>query len=404
MKTTYLFHINTSYAEIPKSEIKSVCKNSYIPFLKMLDRYELGTILLNLTGLSIEYFSENNREVLNLIKQLLEIDKLRITGCTYSHPILPLLPSDDIRKQIKWHKDLVENHLDTSPVGFFPPELAVDPTLPKYLQEVGYKWIFVDGEALINSKKYPNSHSPTRKQPSRLSSHLIKVDQSKGLRKLIRTFKGFRMLKNHENTIDLTTKRMKTPDSAEGFPVIPAFTALTVGTQLATSKRIRWINPKRQIAVWEKIRQRHEGKKSIMVPYAADLEFFGYMGYLAPGIALDPQSFGEFMLLAADHGYNSHIPDDNDWKAADSIYLKSSSWSVDQNWELWTQDPDNIKLEKICAEIRFKLVFCDDEEIQKRAWKYLLIAENSDGRGWDPLPERKLNCFSAAIRALQLLD
>ena len=157
MKSSYIFHINTNYAEISKSELPQVEKTSYLPFLNLLQNNDVGTVLLNITGLSLEYFKDNNPSILKLIKELLASNKIRVTGCTYSHPILPLLPSEDIRKQILLHKELVEEYLETKPIGFFPPELAVDPVLPNYLLELGYKWMFVDGEAMIYSAPFPKS-------------------------------------------------------------------------------------------------------------------------------------------------------------------------------------------------------------------------------------------------------
>jgi hypothetical protein len=44
-----------------------------------------------------------------------------------------------------------------------------------------------------------------------------------------------------------------------------------------------------------------------------------------------------------------------------------------------------------------------DVENKGDIWKKLLLAENSDGRGWDPIPERRKDCFKAAIEALELL-
>ncbi|MHA2249058.1 MAG: polysaccharide deacetylase family protein [Candidatus Kariarchaeaceae archaeon] len=403
MKSVYLLHINTSYAEIPKSELSMVSEKSYLPFFRLLQKYDLGSVLLNITGLSIEYFVKHDKTVLKIANELIQSDKIKIAGCTYSHPILPLLPSDDIRKQIKLHKKLVQEYLNTTPIGFFPPELAIDPILPNYLIEEGYEFIFCDGETIQNSIEFPNSYSPVRKQPTRLTSHLLAVDKTWGIRKLYRTLNAFRLLRKQEKNLDLSTKKMLTIDPSVTFPVLPGFSAINTTTQLAVSRRVPWVTPKRQIKVWKKIRERHEGKESIFVPYATDLEFIGYRE-IAEGMGINPSEFIDFMRMAVDNNFEPEIPTKSDWKNASPTYVKSSSWTPDQNWELWTRDPDNIKLELLCDEIRSKLRIYEDGSKKEEIWKYLLIAENSDGRGWDPIPERKLDCMDAAVKALNLLE
>jgi predicted glycosyl hydrolase (DUF1957 family) len=402
VKTCYVFHINTSYAEIPKLKLPIVSKKSYIPFLKLLQKHDLGTVFLNLTGLSIEYFHKEATEVLDLIKNLIDNDKIKILGCTYTHPILPLLPSDDTRMQIKIHQELVENHLETSPVGFFPPELSVDPILPKYLQEFGYEFMFVDGEALRYSQTHPNWHSPANNPPKRLTSHLMEVDHARGIRKVIRTIRAFREVQREEKRIDISTVKMDSISPTNGFPVVPCYTAITTGTQLAVSKRVPWVNTKRQLKLWNKIRTRHEKNPSIFVPYATDLEFIGYRD-IAPGMSIKPEIFVDLMQKGIDNGFIPQIPEKSDWADAQTNYLKSSSWAPNQDFELWSRDPDNLKLELLCDEIRSKLMNFDDTEIKDKIWKKLLLAENSDGRGWDPIPERRKDCFKAAIDALELL-
>ncbi|TFG10179.1 hypothetical protein EU534_01320, partial [Candidatus Heimdallarchaeota archaeon] len=63
---------------------------------------------------------------------------------------------------------------------------------------------------------------------------------------------------------------------------------------------------------------------------------------------------------------------------------------------------DNKKLERLCNEARWYFAHLSESDITEEMWKHLLLAENSDGRGWDPIPERRLDCFSNAYEAIEL--
>jgi hypothetical protein len=90
-------------------------------------------------------------------------------------------------------------------------------------------------------------------------------------------------------------------------------------------------------------------------------------------------------------------------KPTDLGYMKTGSWAPDLSLDIWTKDEDNKKLERLCEEIRWYFRQLHPEEINVEIWKHLLLAENSDGRGWDPIPERRLACFSHALEALKLI-
>jgi hypothetical protein len=81
----------------------------------------------------------------------------------------------------------------------------------------------------------------------------------------------------------------------------------------------------------------------------------------------------------------------------------------------WATDPDNQRLNDLCAEAAALLRLAEAlrpsegarHELDVRltaAWQALLLAENSDGRGWAPLAERRLFCYGQALRAIALAE
>lgn len=78
----------------------------------------------------------------------------------------------------------------------------------------------------------------------------------------------------------------------------------------------------------------------------------------------------------------------------------------------WTRDPDNVRLDKLSADASIRIRQVEDQlnilekfgfdvsksiDTLKVAWKLLLLSENADGRGWNPIPERRLFCFNNLI-------
>jgi alpha-amylase/alpha-mannosidase (GH57 family) len=82
-------------------------------------------------------------------------------------------------------------------------------------------------------------------------------------------------------------------------------------------------------------------------------------------------------------------------------YVKAGSWEPDRMVDVWWRDPDNMRLNALCDEARFYLIRGEAPE-EGEGWKHLLLAENSDGRGWGPLPERRLDCYFHALKAIEI--
>ena len=92
-----------------------------------------------------------------------------------------------------------------------------------------------------------------------------------------------------------------------------------------------------------------------------------------------------------------------------SLYLKSGSWSSDNNFDLWEKESDNEILNKACEEAYF--LFRKKYKMNKTfknkdldILKALLLSYNSDGRGWTPLPEHRLFCFNKALYVQSILE
>jgi len=135
--------------------LKNIYKECYMPLLTMLERHENVKITLNIQGCLLDLLSkmglEDAREIL---RGLIKNGKVELTGSAKYHPILPLIPKEEVIHQIKINEKTLKNHFSSwTSKGFFPPEMAISPDLCKTIKNNGYSWTILDG--IANSDDWP---------------------------------------------------------------------------------------------------------------------------------------------------------------------------------------------------------------------------------------------------------
>jgi alpha-amylase/alpha-mannosidase (GH57 family) len=97
-------------------------------------------------------------DTLDKIKELARKGQLKFTGSGMYHPILPLLPTSEIIRQITLNEEYNTQVLGSSyakPKGFFPPELAISRGVLSIVEKLGYKWILAPGSACPPESEWP---------------------------------------------------------------------------------------------------------------------------------------------------------------------------------------------------------------------------------------------------------
>ncbi len=119
-------------------------------------------VTININYSLTEQLVNNGLEdVIDNIQRGVENGSIELTGSGAYHPILPLIPKSEARRQIELnHKKNKEVFGDLwNPKGFFPPEMAFSNDLVKIVKDVGYEWIITDAlvyEA-VNDSEIPNN-------------------------------------------------------------------------------------------------------------------------------------------------------------------------------------------------------------------------------------------------------
>lgn len=127
--------------------IRRVCDESYRPMLEIMRRHPKIKITLHISGsLTEQLVALGLDDVLTTIKDLLGRGQIELLGGAMYHPILPLLPEPEIRRQIMLQHELHTRAFGAAyrPRGFYPPEMAYGDILEPILRDLGYEWVLVD--------------------------------------------------------------------------------------------------------------------------------------------------------------------------------------------------------------------------------------------------------------------
>ncbi|MBU1149282.1 hypothetical protein KKI23_04290 [Patescibacteria group bacterium] len=127
--------------------IDQVVKESYRPILQILKRRPNLKITLNINGsLTEQLVKYKYQDVINDIIDLAAKRQIEFTDSAQYHVILALLPSDEIKRQIKLNRETNKKYFGPvfNPEGFFIPEMCYGKKLAGILDKLGYKWLILD--------------------------------------------------------------------------------------------------------------------------------------------------------------------------------------------------------------------------------------------------------------------
>ncbi|MEX2715584.1 MAG: hypothetical protein Q6353_021925 [Candidatus Sigynarchaeum springense] len=127
--------------------LKEINETCYEPLFSMLldnpdfkCTFNINTVLLDLL------VDHGLARTIDLIKELAAKKQIEIVGSGKFHPILPLIPKQEVLHQIEMQEsDLKKTFPGWSKGGFFPPEMAISPGITSLVANEGYKWVLSSG-------------------------------------------------------------------------------------------------------------------------------------------------------------------------------------------------------------------------------------------------------------------
>jgi len=351
----------------------------------VIGKYENARVIFNFTGSLIEQLNElvnadfdaRLKGLWDRYREAKKLMRAEFTGCGYFHPIFPLIPEDNRRKQIEMHLKIFEETFEGRPGGFWLPELAFSMRVVPALAKMGFKWTVVDEPHVINANKdRDRCELLYRPHYVEYDGHrIIVIPRDRGISNAQQSGYNPIWLKNEiENRIQ--------PYNNGDF-------LLTV----ATDGENGWF--------------RHSGENAGFWGW-----FFEPLVYL---LNKDPD-FKFIKLTTIDEYLEKHPPHD-------TVVVEDGSWNVpgtydDGRFLKWTEGEHRektwthiLETSKLLHEVDERVKAwgknCPPEAVAalKQAWRWLLMAEASDSFWWgseDWLSRSKICSIKAREKVMEI--
>jgi len=141
--------------------IIEAAEKSYKRIIGALKRHGQIKFTLNLAGCLLEKLEIlGYQELINDLKAMVAHGQVELTGSAAFHPILALLPDEEIIRQIRLNEKILKKYFGhkLNRRGFFIPEAAYGAKVAKIVKKLNYRWILLDEiSADIKSRPLDNS-------------------------------------------------------------------------------------------------------------------------------------------------------------------------------------------------------------------------------------------------------
>jgi hypothetical protein len=134
--------------------VRKVTNESYRTIVRVLNRFPDSKITLNINAVLTEFLASFGLDdVITGLRTLAERGQIEFTGSAIYHPILPLIPEDEVIRQVTLNTEVNKHYFGEvyNPKGFFPPEMCYSDDIARIVARLGFQWIIVD-EISFNGK------------------------------------------------------------------------------------------------------------------------------------------------------------------------------------------------------------------------------------------------------------
>ena len=130
-----------------------IYEKSYTPFINIFEEFDIPSVHC-INSNTLQFLKNNNvQSFLDKISQLYKNKRVELAHKGYSDACFSYLPQRDMKQQLIFCKEINNQVWDVPIDGFLPVEGYADPLLVKQLKEMGWQWIIVSSNNIINN--YP---------------------------------------------------------------------------------------------------------------------------------------------------------------------------------------------------------------------------------------------------------
>lgn len=130
---------------------ESAYRDSYVPFLDMLDEFPEIPVVLHNSGSLFEWLVEHHPEYIDRLKLLVAAGRVEILGGPFYEPILSCLPRRDRIGQMTLYRRYLEQTLETNVRGMWVPERVWEQSFASDIAEAGLEYTLLDDTHFRNA-------------------------------------------------------------------------------------------------------------------------------------------------------------------------------------------------------------------------------------------------------------
>jgi len=130
--------------------LRKVCNESYRPLVELFRNLPYAKVTVNINAVLAEMLYDHRfNDVIEGLWELAKRGQVEFTGSGKYHPILPLIPQEEMRRQITQNTKTNRRFFGQaySPKGFFPPEMCYGKEIVKPVLDTGHQWVIMSGVA-----------------------------------------------------------------------------------------------------------------------------------------------------------------------------------------------------------------------------------------------------------------
>ncbi len=152
MRFCFAFNAMIDQTYMPADKESINVELGIIPLVELLERHPRVRAALFFTGHTERLLAERWPDLVRRIKQGVAEGRYEIGTYTYTHPVLSLVPYQDLYLQVRLGLDYDEKVWGFQPKGTMLPEGSWDPSLAKVFLDEGIEW------TLISALPYLQEH------------------------------------------------------------------------------------------------------------------------------------------------------------------------------------------------------------------------------------------------------
>ena len=122
--------------------VVKVTNESYREIIQVLEAHPHSKITLNINAVLTEQLSRYGlNDVIFSLRRLAENGQIEFTGSAIYHPVLPLIPKEEMIRQIKLNTEVNRRYFGDiyNPKGFFPPEMCYSYEVAQVVANLGFR-------------------------------------------------------------------------------------------------------------------------------------------------------------------------------------------------------------------------------------------------------------------------